>query len=325
MSNTNQDPITQCLNTIYSSNTSVCEPNCGNTPSKDSSPCVGCICQQCKRVGPNDSPDLKNCCQSISNLCAIRRAPEASPGCFDKCSDRMVDASSYDSEIIAKCCNNPGHSECCAEKCVYGSNIVSLSPFNQRRSLKLLAEAGGNPSPIDKFCAGVVRGGDKLTASNLQAIQADKPYCAQIQAKSKLDQIACKGYCGNSLSYESCVLSNADKIIADINATYTGRDKDDAKYDLDLMFCQHKNDGDNCRSCMICNYLKYVNPNLGTQVENYSLRSSPEGKYTVERYSQSSSLPSWVIFLIFGAGILILILVLTGLHKGLKKNLKIKK
>jgi hypothetical protein len=298
MSNT----ITGCLNLL---NKAVgCEPNCGDIASEKNEDCVNCICEQCDNPNLNLTPDQKACCNTISSLCAVRPIPPPQPiGCFDKCTGN-VDTSSYSIDIINNCCNQPDHISCCPQNCSTGSNVhLPKSPFNIRRIVKLTS--ANQESPIDAFCSGV------LNSASLTSLHAtvgdDQSYCAT--SKDPLAPYACK-YCKDSRNFESCALSNSENIINDLNASGASPDViNQVKSNLDLIFCRHQNDMDNCRSCMLCSYLK-INPNILKSGSNSSESDILENYQNIPK----NTLTAWHIVLIVGAIILVIYIMKYFFH-----------
>lgn len=299
MSNT----ITGCLNSL--NKVVGCDTNCGNVADEKNEACVACICEQCSNPNLNLSPDQKACCNTISSTCAVRPTPPPQPkGCFDKCTGN-VDTSSYSIDIVNNCCNQPDHTSCCSQNCSTGSNLkLSKSPFNIRRGVKLAMATA--ESPIDKFCAGV------LNSASLASLQAtvgdDKSYCAS--SKDPLAPYACK-YCKESRNFESCALSNSENIINDLNSSGASADViSNVKSNLDLLFCRHQNDMDNCRSCMLCSYIK-TNPSILNPPQGPSAPAEMMEYYEngVTGATGHQGLKGWQIGLIIG-GIVLLILII---------------
>lgn len=309
MSNT----ITACLNSL---NKAVgCDTNCGNVASETNQPCVDCICSQCRNTSLNLTPDQKDCCNNISSLCAIKPVPEQPKGCFDKCTGN-VDTSSYSIDIVNNCCNQPDHTSCCSQSCSTGSNVkLSKSPFNIRRNLKLMS--ANQESPIDKFCAGIL---NSASLSTLQVtVGDDQSYCAT--AKDPLAPYACK-YCKESRNFESCALSNSENILNDLKSSGASADViNSVKSNLDLLFCRHQNDMDNCRSCMLCSYLK-TNPDI------LSSGTGPSAPAEMMEFFQNGvtgetghhGLKGWQIGLIVGGVILVVLLIIFIIVYSRKRN-----
>ena len=250
------DKCRSAINTTLSSCNTQCSSSTLNDPN-----CTDCLCQQCENLsnlGQGVTDDAKECCKGIS--CKKKTQYGVDKGCFDQCSGN-VDSSSYTSELFDNCCNSTEHQNCCLKSCL-------TSQAYQATKLPSLFSAKIGNDPISKYCQG-----KEVFRSVLPTAAYDntKPYCQQTsskQSQSALYDCACQSGskpCLEALDYETCTLLNTKEIMNCLNSK-GGQDLINGKNELDGLFCKQQNMGFPCRSCLICNYINNVNPDLKTQL-----------------------------------------------------------
>lgn len=276
-----------------------CSSQCEKSLKDDS--CQNCFRRNCRtalsgELGKDVDNETIECC--VSKGYDNRPKPyDQFKGCFSECSGG-VDTSSTTSDIFKNCCGSDKHQECCQKTCLTeGAYEAKLFPETIFRD---------NNDPITQFCQNSVQTKKRFGA---KAIDRDdpntKPYCRQSSEKDSEDplfQCSCgQGPCDKALDWETCVLLNSETILNCLKGSnYSEAQLEEAKEELAQLFCQHQDMGFNCRSCLICNYLKYVNPQLEKpKVQLKTSVSSSKGLSTIER-----------VFLGIGIVVIVLIVIL---------------
>jgi len=309
MSSKLEDKCKSSLSSTLSSCGTQCSTNTLNSPN-----CVDCLCQQCENLsnlGQDVTDEARECCKDIK--CKKKKQYDDFKGCFENCSGN-VDSSSYTSEIFSNCCNSTSHQACCLKSC------LTSGAYQLTNRTLVSASARDESDPVSKYC----KGKEVFRSSNVTAYDNMKPFCRQSSEKSSessLFDCACRSGnkpCLDALDYETCTLLNSQEIMKCLTSK-GGQDLINGKNELDGLFCNIQNMGFPCRSCLICNYLNHVNPDLKASIDNLVQSSSTNESIDTTPTPKPSKNFTFLWILSGGLLILIFLIIMFLLNKKLKK------